>query len=140
MAPSTESVKTAQAVKSEEMQIQIVEREKRIELQEREIARKQKELEATVKETFRSLPFEFKVTIMGPHLQTEGITKNQRINDFDMTDSLSAVLASMVQIADKRLVWVIAPDPADPSKKIILITTRKAAEGKYTLPEVFRPK
>jgi flotillin len=40
--------KTAQAVKSEEMQIQIVEREKRIELQEKEIARRQKELDATV--------------------------------------------------------------------------------------------
>lgn len=98
------------------------------------------ELEGMVKETFKNLPFEFKVTIMGSQLQLEGITKNQRINDFNMTGSLSAVLASMVQIADKRLVWVIAPDPDDTSKKIILITTRKAAEGKYTLPEVFRPK
>lgn len=40
--------RTAQAVKAEEMQIQIVEREKRIELEEKEIARKQKELAATV--------------------------------------------------------------------------------------------
>lgn len=40
--------KTAQAVKAEEMQILIVEREKQIELQEKEIARRQKELAATV--------------------------------------------------------------------------------------------
>lgn len=111
------------------------------------------ELEATVADTFKSLPFEFKVTIMGTHLQLEGITKNQRINEFDMQNAkLGDVLTSMVRKAnpittvkdpsetDQKLIWVVAPDPANPSNKIILITTRTSAEGKYTLPEVFRPK
>ena len=40
---------TSQAVKAEEMQIQIVERQKSIELQEKEILRKERELDATVK-------------------------------------------------------------------------------------------
>lgn len=111
------------------------------------------ELEGTVKDTFKGLPFQFKVKIMGTHLQLEGITQNQRINDFDMQGAkLADVLTSMVRKAnpittvkdpsevDQKLIWVVAPDPADASKKIILITTRKSAEGNYTLPEVFRPK
>ncbi len=111
------------------------------------------ELEAAVKDTYNSLPFEFKVTIMGTHLQLEGITKNQRINDFDMKDAkLSDILTSMVSKAnpvttvkdpsetDQKLLWVTAPDPANPSNTIVLITTRKSADGNYTLPQVFRPK
>jgi flotillin len=41
--------RTNQSVKAEEIQIEIVERERRIELQEKEILRKEKELDATVK-------------------------------------------------------------------------------------------
>lgn len=40
--------KTAQAVKAEEMMVQIIEREKRIELEEKEVLRRQKELQGTV--------------------------------------------------------------------------------------------
>lgn len=40
--------KTAQAVKAEEMKVQIIEREKRIELEEKEVLRRQKELQGTV--------------------------------------------------------------------------------------------
>lgn len=111
------------------------------------------ELEGAVKDTFTGLPFPFKVTIMGPHLQLEGITKNQRINEFDMKDAkVSDILTAMVRKAnpvttvkdpseiDQKLIWVVAPDPDNPSNKIVLITTRKSADGNYTLPEVFRPK
>jgi hypothetical protein len=111
------------------------------------------ELEGAVRDSYLGLPFPFKVTIMGTHLQLEGITKNQRINDFDMKDAkLSEILTSMVRKAnpittvkdpseiDQKLIWVVAPDPDNPSNKIVLITTRKSADGKYTLPEVFRPK
>jgi hypothetical protein len=111
------------------------------------------ELEGAVGDSYIGLPFPFKVTIMGTHLQLEGITKNQRINDFDMKDAkLSDILTSMVRKAnpvttvkdpsetDQKLIWVVAPDPDNPSNNIVLITTRKSAEGKYTLPEVFRPK
>ncbi|MEX0818800.1 MAG: protein kinase [Pirellulaceae bacterium] len=111
------------------------------------------ELEGAVKDTFTGLPFPFKVTIMGTHLQLEGITKNQRINDFDMQNAkLADILTAMVSKAnpvttvkdpsetDQKLIWVVAPDPENPANKIVLITTRKSADGKYTLPEVFRPK
>ena len=40
--------KTGQLVKAEEVQVQIVEKQKQIELQQQEILRKQRELEATV--------------------------------------------------------------------------------------------
>ncbi|MCA9143797.1 MAG: serine/threonine protein kinase [Planctomycetales bacterium] len=111
------------------------------------------ELEGAVGDSFVGLPFPFKVTIMGTHLQLEGITKNQRINDFDMQNAkLSDILTAMVSKAnpittvkdpsetDQKLIWVVAPDPDNAANDIILITTRKSADGKYTLPEVFRPK
>jgi eukaryotic-like serine/threonine-protein kinase len=111
------------------------------------------ELEGAVGDTFVGLPFPFKITIMGTHLQLEGITKNQRINDFDMKDAkVSEILTAMVRKAnpittvkdpsetDQKLIWVVAPDPDNPANKIVLITTRKSADGNYTLPEVFRPK
>jgi flotillin len=44
-----QSAKSLQQVKAEEMQIMIVEREKKIELEQKEITRREKELEATVK-------------------------------------------------------------------------------------------
>ncbi|MFN0207869.1 MAG: flotillin family protein [Planctomycetota bacterium] len=49
LAYDLQRYKTGQAVKNEEMQITIVEKMKLIEIQEREILRKEKELEATVK-------------------------------------------------------------------------------------------
>jgi eukaryotic-like serine/threonine-protein kinase len=110
-------------------------------------------LEEAVRSTFVDLSFPFKVKIMGTHLQLEGITQNQRINDFDAKDiKVADILTSMVSKAnpittvkdpseiDQKLIWVVAPDPSDESKNIILITTRTSADGNYTLPEVFRPK
>jgi len=39
---------------------------------------------------------------------------------------------------DQKLVWLITDDPLKAGNKIILLTTRKAAETKqYTLPSVF---
>ena len=77
--------------------------------------------------------------------------KNQRINDFNKQgESLAKILTAMVLMADskgddptiekQRLLWVVAPDPDNPSNKIVLITTRKAAEQRYTIPEIFLPK
>ena len=41
---------------------------------------------------------------------------------------------------DQKLVWVMAPDPANPDQSVILITTRKAAgANSYKLPAVFLP-
>jgi hypothetical protein len=109
------------------------------------------ELEEMVSDEHRSLPFEFRVKIMGGDLELDGITKNQRINDFNReNESLAQILTAMVLAADskgadpavekQRLLWVTAPDPDNPSNKIVLITTRKVATEKYTIPEIFRPK
>ncbi|XP_055345424.1 flotillin-1-like [Paramacrobiotus metropolitanus] len=48
LAYSLQAAKTHQLIKEQEMEIAVVERTRRIELQEQEIARRQKELEATV--------------------------------------------------------------------------------------------
>jgi hypothetical protein len=107
-----------------------------------------------VKSTYRNLPFEFKILIMGDDLKIDGITKNQSIRDFNMQDaSVADILTAMVRKAnpvttvkdpsekDQKLLWVVAPDPANASNRIVLITTRQAAENAmYTLPELFRLK
>src|SRR5205809_3931133 len=48
LAYDLQKFKTGQLVKAEEVQVNIVEKQKQIELQQQEIQRKQKELEATV--------------------------------------------------------------------------------------------
>ena len=81
----------------------------------------------------------------------EGITRNQAIRDFVMVDKpLQEILTGIVMKAnpvttvqsptekDQKLVWLITDDPLKAGTKIILLTTRKAAETKqYTLPAVF---
>jgi hypothetical protein len=39
---------------------------------------------------------------------------------------------------DQKLLWVIGPDPDDPTRESVLITTRQKADGTYTLPDEFR--
>ena len=62
--------------------------------------------------------------------------------------TLAEILTGLMRKADplakspddvtQRLLWVVGPDPDAPTKQVIIITTRKAAEAKkYTLPEVF---
>ena len=48
LAYDLQKFKTGQLVKAEEVQVNIIEKQKQIELQEQEIQRKQRELEATV--------------------------------------------------------------------------------------------
>lgn len=45
-----QAAKTKQAIKEEQMQIKVVERSQQIQVQEQEIARREKELQATVKQ------------------------------------------------------------------------------------------
>jgi eukaryotic-like serine/threonine-protein kinase len=94
---------------------------------------------------------EFAIKIIGGDLEAGSITRNQSIRDFKHEDKTFAeILTALVMKAnpittvkspteaDQKLVWVIGPDPADPAKQIILITTRAAAgTKKYTLPAVF---
>jgi serine/threonine protein kinase len=103
-----------------------------------------------VKSSFQ-LPFEFRIKIIGGDLELEGITRNRQIKDFAQKDqTVAEVLTAMVMKAnpattvkvpnekDQTLLWVIAPDPDNPSNRIILITIRQIADQKYTVPEVFR--
>ena len=109
------------------------------------------DLQVSVKDRFKGLPFEFEIRLMGGDLREEGITQNQRISNFEMSDqALSDVLTGLVVTANpdkastgpaderQKLLWVAVPDPDDESKTVILITTRKAAlRNSYPLPEVF---
>ena len=104
-----------------------------------------------VRNSIRGLPFEFNIKIDGNDLMDEGITRNQAIRDFVMVDKpLQEILTGIVMKAnpvttvqsptekDQKLVWLITDDPLKAGTKIILLTTRKAAETKqYTLPAVF---
>ncbi len=104
-----------------------------------------------VRSSIRGLPFEFNIKIDGNDLMDEGITRNQAIRDFVMEDKpLQEILTGIVMKAnpvttvqsptekDQKLVWLITDDPLKAGNKIILLTTRKAAETKqYTLPSVF---
>ncbi|MGI9472506.1 MAG: serine/threonine protein kinase, partial [Rubripirellula sp.] len=90
------------------------------------------------------------VRIIGGDLQLMGITQNQQVRDFTKTDiPLRQVLTDLVlganpdktatgpQDEKQALIWVVADDEDNPGKKLILVTTRQAAEGKYELPQEF---
>ena len=97
---------------------------------------------------------DFAIKIIGPDLQLDGITRNQSIRDFaqdnqSVADILTALCRkanpdpSAKQASDltQKLIWVIAADPDNKDKQIVLITTRAAAEKKkFTLPAVFQLK
>jgi lysophospholipase L1-like esterase len=95
----------------------------------------------------------FGIHILGIDLQLEGITKNQRITGLKREDATVAdILTALVVAANpdrratgpddprQKLVWVVGPHPQQPDTAAILITTRKGAQGKFTLPTVFQPK
>ncbi len=98
------------------------------------------------------LPFPFDIKILGTDLQLNGITRNQQITDFTAENqTIAEILTAMVMRAnpvttvttasepDQKLVWLLGPDPDDPVKRIVLITTRDAALRKdYKLPAVFQ--
>ncbi|MFO0904777.1 MAG: serine/threonine-protein kinase [Pirellulales bacterium] len=107
-----------------------------------------------VNESLKGLPFEFAIKIMGDDLKLDGITRNQTVRDFSQRDkTVGEILTAMVMKAnpvttvkephekDQKLLWVIEKDPDDPSKLVVLITTRQISEQKkYKLPAVFQPK
>ncbi|MCO6458260.1 MAG: hypothetical protein J5I93_23385, partial [Pirellulaceae bacterium] len=112
-----------------------------------------RDLAADVNETHK-LGDTFDIRIIGDDLKLEGITRNQQIRDFAQKgQTVADILTALVRKAnpvttvqdpsevDQKLIWVVAPDPEKPDRKIVLITTRSAAATKsYTLPEPFRPK
>jgi serine/threonine-protein kinase len=99
-------------------------------------------------------PQELQIKIIGADLEKDGITRNQQVRDFKMDNkSFADILTAVVMKAnpvttvktpdepDQKLLWVVGPDPDNPSKQMILITTRAAAATKkYTLPAAFQAK
>ena len=97
---------------------------------------------------------DFSILIIGNDLREEGITRNQRINELKLKQvTIKDVLNNIVVKANpnrevrdpsdprQQLVWTIGPDLKDKEKKVILITTRRAAKAKeYQLPVDFSPK
>ncbi len=112
------------------------------------------ELQDDVKNNLKGAPFEFAIKIIGDDLKLDGITRNQSIRDFKQENQTVAdILTALVRKAnpvttvkdpsevDQKLVWLIGPDPDNPGKQVVLITTRNAAKAKkYTLPPVFVAK
>ena len=102
----------------------------------------------------KGAPVDFQIKIIGDDLKLDGITRNQSVRDFKQEGkTVAEVLTALVRKAnpvttvkdpselDQKLLWVVGPDPDDPKKSIILITTRQMAEKKkYTLPDVFKAK
>ena len=107
-----------------------------------------------VNESLKGLPFEFKIKIMGEDLRLDGITRNQTVRDFNQREkTIGEILTAMVMKAnpvttvkvpsekDQKLLWVIEKDPDDPSKTVVLITTRQISDQKkYKLPPAFELK
>ena len=109
-------------------------------------------LEQEIRDDFGGLPFELEIRLLGSDLAKQGITQNQRPSDIEMVGQpLSKILTEIMVKAnpDKnisgpsdpncKMVWVLESDPNDFDRKIIMITTRSAAQEKgYALPEDFR--
>lgn len=110
-------------------------------------------LQAVEKKVRASHP-DFAIKILGKDLQTEGLTRNQAIRNFEATDKPAAeVLTDLVlrgnafsDVKDPsdprlKLIWIVGPHPDDAEKLAILITTRDAAKNRGDkLPKVFQPK
>jgi hypothetical protein len=113
-----------------------------------------RDLAEEVQGNLKGAPLEFAIKIIGDDLKLEGITRNQSIRDFKQENQTVAdILTALVRKAnpvttvqdpserDQKLVWLIGPDPENPAKQAILITTRAAAATKkYTLPPPFVSK
>jgi hypothetical protein len=107
-----------------------------------------------IREDYPDLPFPFEIRILGADLQLGGITRNQQIANFTAEgQTIADILTRMLMRAnpittvtdpsepDQKLVWVVAADPDDPVKRVVLITTRDAAQREgYKLPAPFQAK
>jgi hypothetical protein len=93
---------------------------------------------------------EFAIKIIGGDLEKDGITRNQTVRDFSQAGTIAEILTAIVIKAnsgkpaddpEQKLIWVVGPDPDNPAKELILITTKAAAATKkYNVPAVFQAK
>ena len=109
------------------------------------------DLEKEINGDYSSLPFQWRIVLLGADLEKDGITKNQRPGRLKLEQkSFAEILTSIVVSAnpDKnitgaadpncKLIWVVAQDPENADQQAILITTRAAAKEKsYQLPDPF---
>ena len=109
------------------------------------------DLEQEINDDYSSLPFQWRIVLLGADLEKDGITKNQRPGPLKLQQkSFTEILTSIVVSAnpDKditgaadpncKLIWVVAQDPDNADQQAILITTRAAAKEKsYQLPDPF---
>lgn len=68
---------TNQQVKAEEIEVEVIEKQKRIELQEKEILRREKELEATVRKPAEAKQFEIETLARAKRMQLETEAEGQ---------------------------------------------------------------
>ncbi|MHB8955713.1 MAG: serine/threonine-protein kinase [Pirellulaceae bacterium] len=113
-----------------------------------------RDLTAAVRANQPALPFPFDIQILGGDLQSDGITRNQQIVDFQAEEQpLAEILTALVMRANpdstvtkpsdtmQKLVWVRGADPEDANRQILLITTRDAVTRRGdALPAAFQPK
>ena len=83
------------------------------------------------------LKFDFKIKIDGVGLETEGITRNQQVREFNISNrTVESALTELLGQVNPELVWVVCMDEEKKDRKIVLVTTRKTAQKKgYDLPE-----
>lgn len=111
-----------------------------------------RDIQTEFNDTYKGLPFDFEIRIIGPDLQLNGITRNQQIREFKQQDqTIADILTAMVMKAnpvttvkepnelDQKLIWVIAKDEADGKEKILITTRDSAAKKNYPLPDTFKP-
>ena len=109
------------------------------------------DLEQEINGDYSGLPFKWRIALLGADLEKDGITKNQRPGRLQLNQkSFAEILTSIVVSANPnkditgpsdpncKLIWVVAPDPENPDRQAVLITTRAAAKLKsYQLPDPF---
>lgn len=96
---------------------------------------------------------QFEIELRGQDLQLDGITRNQqlrgiRLEDRPLREVLTEVvrranpqIVESVQMAEQKLVWVIAPPGAAATKSKVIITTRDSAQKNgWKLPAEFLGK
>jgi hypothetical protein len=110
-------------------------------------------VEQAVQASYAHLPFVLRIRIQGDDLKLDGITRNQQIRGFrQVHQPLETILTSLVMSAnptrtnlpsdpDQKLLWAVAPDVPGVGERVVLITTRQAAEKKnLPLPAAFRAR
>jgi eukaryotic-like serine/threonine-protein kinase len=94
----------------------------------------------------------FDIKILANDLKFEGITRNQVIRNLSQEDKpIAEILTAIVMkgnpnvgvkdptAPELQLIWIIGPDPDEPKRQVILITTRSAAKKRGDmLPKVFQ--